>query len=87
MVFDFIPGCTLFDVMEIRDYTPMNEDEIRSILSQLTDALIAMHERGIVHLDLKLENVMITESNIADSEVTIIDFGFCDTGSVLMIPV
>jgi hypothetical protein len=40
------------------------------ILKQLGDALHAMHQQGVIHLDIKPENVLISET----SEVRLIDF-------------
>lgn len=41
---------------------------------QLLSATWYMHQQGIVHRDLKLENV-VYESKLQDSDIFIIDYG------------
>ncbi len=45
------------------------------ILRQICDALHAMHQLGIVHLDMKPENVLVSET----SEVRLIDFSIAQS--------
>ncbi len=33
---------------------------VKSILSQASGALLHMHSRGVVHRDIKLDNIMMT---------------------------
>lgn len=47
---------------------------VLSIAVALLDALAHMHERGILHRDVKDDNIIATPSV---SHVTLIDFGFC----------
>lgn len=49
----------------------LRELEARFYLKQLIKTLVEVHSMGIVHRDLKTENVMVTE----DYETTLIDFG------------
>lgn len=53
---------------------PYSEREALRIVSCLTDAVSYLHSKGIVHRDLKFENVMFTDSR-KTSEIKIIDFG------------
>lgn len=55
---------------------PYSEREALRIVACLTDAVSYLHSKGIVHRDLKFENVMFTDSR-KTSEVKIIDFGTC----------
>ena len=52
----------------------ISEERVREIMNQLVSALQYFHQYGIVHRDLKLENIMM--SDISDSAIAKIgDFG------------
>lgn len=51
----------------------LGEVEARSIMRQLVSALDACHEKGVIHRDLKLENVLF-ESKTKD-RIKVVDFG------------
>ena len=69
-IMDFIDGEALNARMK-RTGQPLREDEVRGILGQLLDALDAIHQQGIWHLDLKPGNIMVN----SEGKVTLIDFG------------
>ncbi|HWL09392.1 MAG TPA: serine/threonine-protein kinase [Planctomicrobium sp.] len=68
LVLEMIPGQALSNEFGQRRPTPR---QIREILIQIADALSIAHQHGILHLDLKPENVMITP----EGECKLIDFG------------
>src|SRR5947207_12473156 len=49
---------------------PMSAPDVIDVATQIADRLAAAHEAGIVHHDLKPENVMVTR----DGRVNIVDF-------------
>ena len=57
----------------VSDRGTLKEEEARKILLQIVDAICCCHMRGIVHRDLKLENVMFKDTE--DLYVKVIDFG------------
>ena len=57
----------------VSDRGVLKEVEARKILLQIVDAICCCHMRGIVHRDLKLENVMFKDTE--DCYVKVIDFG------------
>ena len=69
---EFIEGDNLKDLIDKRDGRLFNRDFVRGIAIQIFEALDYMHEMGIVHLDLKPENIMITRFG---ERVKIVDFG------------
>ena len=51
-------------------------EKLKSYAHQILEAINYMHSKSILHLDLKLENIMLTnEDSNEDSKVVIIDFG------------
>ena len=69
-VMDYIDGESLAERLK-RTGKPMSEEEVKQILPQILDALKAMHDQGIWHLDLKPANIMINKSGT----IKLIDFG------------
>lgn len=53
---------------------PYSEEESRKIVQKLLSAVHYLHERNIVHRDLKFENIMFENAG-EDAEVKLIDFG------------
>ncbi len=67
LVMEYVEGQTLRQ----RLTQPINLNQFFDIALQCADALTAAHERGILHSDVKPENVMLTESG----QVKLLDFG------------
>lgn len=64
---EFIEGVTIAEVMESGKYRYMGT---RKVLWSVCNALNVLHERGIIHRDVKPENVIIAK----DGRVVLIDF-------------
>lgn len=73
IVFEYVDGKSLAEHVRVGT---LNEKQIKSILVDLCDALNYMHHCGIMHCDLKPENIMVTA---ADSRVKLIDIGLPET--------
>lgn len=69
IIFEYFPGLDFFN------FITCNKPDLKDCLfyyKQLIDGVCYMHDRGIAHMDLKLENIMIDFTN---KKVKIIDFG------------
>ncbi|HWU90684.1 MAG TPA: serine/threonine-protein kinase, partial [Kofleriaceae bacterium] len=54
---------------------PLHPSEATSTVDQIADALIAAHDKGFVHRDLKPDNVFLVEHSGRWPEVKLLDFG------------
>jgi serine/threonine protein kinase len=68
LAMEFIDGKTLKRIISGR---PMPVNEICEIAMQVADGLSVAHERGVIHRDLKAENIMVTPRG----QAKILDFG------------
>ncbi|WP_319458730.1 Stk1 family PASTA domain-containing Ser/Thr kinase [Micromonospora sp. RTP1Z1] len=79
LVMEYVRGRTLRDVLAER--RRLNPDEALAIAEQMLAAIAAAHRAGLVHRDVKPENVLIAEAptggpaNLVDSVVKVADFG------------
>ena len=56
--------------------TPLSEDEVRSIFQMIVKGVDACHQKGIMHCDLKLDNILLNvDSSNKISDLCIADFG------------
>jgi len=73
MVLEYMDGGDLFDYLDRRDFK-LEEDRAREISLQIASGVYFLHTYGIVHRDLKLENVMMTDDS-PTSVPKLVDFG------------
>jgi 5'-AMP-activated protein kinase catalytic alpha subunit len=65
MVTELIEGSDLFDYIK---KVNVNERMLREIMQELFMGMQYFHELGIVHRDIKLENIMIGITSTTDSQ-------------------
>jgi len=69
LVMEYVPGATLRAVL--RDRGRLSAGEALAVMDHVLAALAAAHQAGLVHRDVKPENVLVT----ADGRVKVADFG------------
>ena len=77
LAMEFIEGSTLSALIE-RD-GPLPLDRAAQIVKQAADALGAAHHMGILHRDLKPDNVMMARHMDGTDWVKVVDFGIAKT--------
>ena len=74
LVMDLCTGGDLYE--RIRHYGPYTEPQMRSITTVVVSAVKYLHDNGIVHRDLKAENILFRGPDTMDANnVVIADFG------------
>ncbi|HCU92126.1 MAG TPA: hypothetical protein DHU96_05075 [Actinobacteria bacterium] len=69
LVMELVDGCTISDL--IAEHGPLPVPWVAGIGAQVAAVLAVAHERGIIHRDIKPQNVMLT----GDGTAKILDFG------------
>ncbi len=72
LVMDYIEGTDLWT--HLRENGCLDEAQAIALAKKIVRAMAELHRRRIVHLDIKLSNIMVTP----DGEVRLIDFGLAN---------
>jgi serine/threonine protein kinase/beta-lactam-binding protein with PASTA domain len=77
LVMEFVRGRTLRDILT--DAGRMDPSDALAVLEQMRAAIAAAHRAGVVHRDVKPENVLVAEppgsTGLVDAVVKVADFG------------
>jgi len=70
---DRLEGRELYSLR--KETGPMDPDRVIAIAVQILDALVALHDRGVIHRDIKSQNIYLVPSPTGD-KVKLLDLGF-----------
>ena len=87
LVMDFCNGGGLSDCLEEykkKNRKPFPEEVVQYLMKQIMGAMTYLHERHILHRDIKLDNILVNfdseddrkKKNMLKAKVKLIDFGF-----------
>ncbi len=68
-VIEYVPGDSLREIVDAQG--PQDVETVAGWLVQIADALAQLHKAGMVHLDIKPQNIIVT----TDGTIKLIDFG------------
>lgn len=83
IVMQYVEGVTLRSVMSPQG---MDLERIADLIKQIARALDAAHSRGILHRDLKPDNIMLQDLGHGEEQVKIIDFGVAKVKDSVVAP-
>lgn len=83
IVLNYIDGDTLAHLIGNDDKWLHSDKNIVSVLTKLVDVIGYLHKKGVVHCDVKTDNVMITHNN---HNIKLIDLDKCYTDSRVFSP-
>ena len=74
LVFEMLEQ-NLYDFLKQNKFSPLPLKYIRPVLQQVATALMKLKSLGLIHADLKPENIMLVEPSRQPYRVKVIDFG------------
>ena len=83
IIMQYVEGVTLRSVMSPEG---MNLERTAELLKQIGRALAAAHNRGILHRDLKPDNIMLQNLGHGEEQIKIIDFGIAKVKDSVVAP-
>ena len=74
LVTQYLQTGTLFNYVCAQPSQPLDEELTKSIIRQVARGVQAMHSKNIIHKDIKIENILVTDLT-RNAQMKIADFG------------
>lgn len=71
---EYLEGGELFERISSTEYK-LTEDKCRMFIQQIVNGIAFIHDKGVIHLDLKPNNIVCVSREESNLQVKIIDFG------------
>ncbi len=87
LVMEYLDGCTLSDILAEENRLPLYW--VVDILEQVCAAVSEAHQQGILHRDLKPDNIWLEPNGLGGYRVKVLDFGIAklaESGSTTSLP-
>ncbi len=77
IVMEYVDGASLAELLAASD-GPLTLDETAAVVESVADALSYAHDNGVLHLDVKPENILVAR----DGRIKVTDFGIAELSSL-----
>jgi len=77
LIQSFVAGKDLYKFFEDRHFGALSEERAKNLFRQLASGINYSNRSAVAHRDLKLENVIISDTESPKEKLTVIDFGLC----------
>ncbi len=74
LVMEYLPYPNLFEYL--KKYGPFSLENAFILIKTLTEALVFIHDKKLMHLDLKPSNILIQSDGDKKMRIKVLDFGF-----------
>jgi serine/threonine protein kinase len=85
LVMEYLDGCTLSDVLAEEERLPLYW--VVDILEQVCSAVHEAHQQGILHRDLKPDNIWLEPNGLGGYRVKVLDFGIAKLAETTTAPI
>src|SRR3989440_439541 len=84
LVMEYLDGCTLSDVLVEEERLPLYW--VVDILEQVCAAVHEAHQQGVIHRDLKPDNIWLEPNELGGYRVKVLDFGIAKLAETRSVP-